>query len=74
MGEGGWHGVGKSIDESASGADSGVGRGDFGNRTIVGGEINSFDDAFISVFGGVHSVGTIVFRSAANVPTCDDMG
>ena len=36
LGEGGWHGFGKSVGESASGADGGVGRGDFWNGTIVG--------------------------------------
>ena len=36
LGEGGWHGVGESIGEISSGVDDGVGRGAFGNGTIVG--------------------------------------
>ena len=32
LGEGGWNGVGKSVGESASGVDCGVGIGAFGNR------------------------------------------
>ena len=72
--EGGWHGVGESVGESAISADGGVGRGVFRNRAIVGETINSFDDAFSSDFWDVHLVAPIVFRSAADVPTGDDMG
>ena len=36
LGKGGWHGVGKRVGESASGADGGVGRGYFRNGKIVG--------------------------------------
>ena len=74
MCEGVWHGVNKSIGESANGADGGVGRRAFGNGTITGKKINSFDDAFSSGFGNLHPVETIVFMSAANVPTSDAMG
>ena len=74
LGKGGWHGVGESVGESASGADGGVGRGALGNGTIVGGGINSFDDDFSSGFKDVQSVAPIVFSSAANIPTGDAMG
>ena len=74
MGEGDWHGVGESVCESASIADGGVGRGPFGNGKIVGKKINSFDDAFSSGFQDVHSVASIVSRSATDVPTGDAMG
>ena len=36
LGKGGWHGVGESVGECASGADGGVDRGTFGNGTIMG--------------------------------------
>ena len=73
LGEGGWHGVGKSVGESTIGADGGVGRGAFGDGTIVGGKPNSFDDASRSGFLDVHSVAPIVFRSATDVPAGDTM-
>ena len=73
LGEGVWHGVEKSVGESASGTDGGVGRGAFGNRTIVEKKFNSFDDAFSSSFWDVHSVAPIVFRGAADAPTGDAM-
>ena len=44
LGEGGYHGVGKNVSESTSGADGGVGRGAFWKGTIVGGKFNSVDD------------------------------
>ena len=74
MGKGGWHGVGEIAGENTISDDGSVGRGDFGNGTIVGKIINSFDDAFSSVFQDVYSVAPIVFRSAADVPNGDTMG
>ena len=73
MGKGDWHGVGKSDGESASGADGGVVRGYFGNGTIMGKKINSFDDAFSSGFQDVHSVAPIVIKGATYVLTGDAM-
>ena len=73
LGEGGWHGVGKRVSESASGADGVVVRGAFRNGKIVGKKLSSFYDALSLGFRDVHLVSPIVFRGAADVPPGDAM-